>query len=277
MIGSLDPMERKRVVRGITPETIDKLKQAISSRITASLTEQLRDAPEAFERLVELGLVDPDLLEGQEEVDLAATVRQFRDRIAELAATEPSVLQQLEVRPLEVMRTDESELPKSSGFVRVPMTVLFSDLEGFTSFTSERGDLEASALLTDHYDTVEAITRSRGGRVIKKIGDGHMLAFAEPAAAVMASLELTDAAPGPLRLRAGAHQGAVLQASDDLLGHVVNVASRVTDLASGGTALVTRDVRESVGALPNVAFGNTRSEHLDGVDEEVEISQVLAV
>lgn len=270
-------MERKRGIRGITPDTIDKLKQTISSRITASLTEKLREEKEAFERLVELGLVDADLLDQPDDVDLTTAIRQFRDRIAELAATEPSVLQQLEVRPLEVMRTDEAELPKSSGFVRVPMTVVFSDLEGFTSFTSERGDLEASALLTDHYDTVEAITRSRGGKVIKTIGDGHMLAFGEPAAAVMASLDLTGAAPRPLRLRAGAHQGAVLQANDDLLGHVVNVASRVTDLASGGTALVTRDVRESVGALPHVAFEHTRSERLDGVEEDVEVSEVLAV
>jgi adenylate cyclase len=270
-------MEKKRVVLGITSDTVEKLKQAISDKISASLTEQLKDQPEAFSRLVELGLVDPDLLENPGELDLASTLRQFKDRISELAATEPSVLAQLEVRPLEVMRSDGADLslPSKTTLVQVPLTVVFSDLEGFTSFTSERGDLEASALLTDHYDAVEAITKSRGGRVIKKIGDGHMLAFPEPAAAVMASLDLTEAAPRPLRLRAGAHRGPVVQTSDDLLGHVVNIASRVTDLAAGGESLITRQVREETGALPHVAFVHTRTERLEGVDEDVEVSEAV--
>ncbi|HEY5652379.1 MAG TPA: adenylate/guanylate cyclase domain-containing protein [Acidimicrobiia bacterium] len=270
-------MERKRVVLGITSETVDKLKQAITNKISTSLTEQLKDQPQAFERLVELGLVESDLLENPDELDLIGTIRQFKERISELAATEPSVLAHLDVRPLDVMRSDETQLslPPKAPLVQVPLTIVFSDLEGFTSFTSERGDIEASALLTDHYDTVSAITKSRGGRVIKKIGDGHMLAFPEPAAAVMASLDLTEAAPKPLRLRAGAHRGPVVQTSDDLLGHVVNVASRVTDLASGGESLITRQVREEAGALPHVAFVQTRTEHLAGVDEEIEVSEAI--
>ena len=59
------------------------------------------------------------------------------------------------------MRTEEPLSLPSTAVSQVPLTVVFSDLEGFTSFTSERGDIEASALLTDHYDVVEAITRSR--------------------------------------------------------------------------------------------------------------------
>jgi adenylate cyclase len=270
-------MERKRVGLGITSDTFDKLKQAIANKISTSLTEQLKDQPEAFARLVELGLVEPGLLEHPDDLDLVSTIRQFKERISELAATEPSVLAQLEVRPLDVMRSDESQLtsPAKAALVQIPLTVVFSDLEGFTSFTSERGDIEASALLTDHYDAVEAITKSRGGRVVKKIGDGHMLAFPEPSAAVMASLDLTGAAPKPLRLRAGAHRGPVVQTDDDLLGHVVNVASRVTDLASGGESLITRQVREGAGALPHVAFVHTRMEQLAGVDEGVEVSEVV--
>ena len=61
------------------------------------------------------------------------------------------------------MRTEEPLGLPATSVSRVPLTVVFSDLEGFTSFTSDRGDLEASALLTDHYDVVEAIARSRGG------------------------------------------------------------------------------------------------------------------
>lgn len=261
--------------RNVVPQGLgERLKEAITARVSASLSDQLRDQPEAFAKLVELNLVDPELLDDPDALDLTDTIGRFRDLIAERAATEPSVLAQLEIRPLDVMRTEEPVSVPSTGVSQVPLTVVFSDLEGFTSFTSDRGDLEASALLTDHYDAVESITRSRGGRVIKKIGDGHMLSFNEPAAAVMASLDLTAAAPQPLRLRAGAHRGAVIRIDDDLLGHVVNVASRVTDIASGGMSLVTEDVQSAAGAIPTVTFGDRRSVQLAGVAEAVIITEV---
>jgi class 3 adenylate cyclase len=252
----------------------DKLREAITARFSASLSEQLRDQPEAIAKLIELNLVDPALLEDPDTLDLTDTIRRFRDLIAERAAIEPSVLAQLEVRPLEVMRSEEPIHSPANNPSETPLTVVFSDLEGFTSFTSVRGDLEASALLADHYDAVEAITRSRGGHVVKKIGDGHMLSFSEPSAAVMASLDLTAAAPQPLRLRAGAHRGAVIQTAGDLIGHVVNVASRVTDTAAGGVSLITREVRQGAGRLPRVEYTNTRSVELDGLTEDVEVSEV---
>ena len=265
-------MAKRRIV--VTPGIGEKLKEAIRARVSAGLSEQLREQPEAFAKLVELNLVDPAMLEDPETLDLTDTVRRFRDLIAERAASEPSVLAQLEIRPLVVMRTDEPLSLPATGVAQVPLTVVFSDLEGFTSFTSERGDLEASALLTDHYDAVAAIARSRGGQVVKKIGDGHMLSFNEPSAAVMASLDLIAAAPKPLRLRAGAHRGSVIENDNDLFGHVVNVASRVADAASGGVSLITRDVRDGAGRLPMVTYTNTRSVELEGLNEDMEVSEV---
>ena len=267
-------MAKRRIV--VPPGLGEKLKEAITAKVSASLSEQLREQPEAFAKLVELNLVDPALLEDPETLDLNDTIRRFRELIAERAAIEPSVLAQLEIRPLDVMRTEEPLSLPSTAVSQVPLTVVFSDLEGFTSFTSERGDIEASALLTDHYDVVEAITRSRGGQVVKKIGDGHMLSFNEPAAAVMASIDLTAAAPQPLRLRAGAHQGAVVRTEDDLLGHVVNVASRVADIASGGKSLVTEEVRSAAGTIPSVIYGTPRTVQLAGVAETVDITEVSA-
>lgn len=117
-------------------------------------------------------------------------------------------------------------MPDSSD-AEVVRAVVFSDLEGFTAFTGERGDAEASALLRDHYDSVETLTRSRGGQVIKKIGDGHMLVFPSAESAVMASLDLVEAAPGPLRLRSGSHLGSVIEADGDYFG-----ASRISHPAS---------------------------------------------
>jgi adenylate cyclase len=249
----------------------------IRKAVAARLSEKLREDSEAFDKLIQLGLVDAEAIAAlANPADLRSVIRQFRDSIAELARTEPSVLGQLDVRPIEVMCCEEDEIQAAQQLTKVPLTVLFSDLEGFTSFTSSRGDDEASALLIQHYGSVDAIVRSRGGRVIKTIGDGHMASFEQPAAAVMAAVDLVSASPEPLRLRTGAHLGPVVRTDNDLIGHVVNVAARVTELASGGASLVTVGVRDAAGRLPRIAFQPSRSERVAGLEDPIDVCEVQA-
>ena len=96
--------------------------------------------------------------------------------------------------------------------------------------------------------------------------DGLMLSFLTPESAVLAAVELLTIDPDPLRLRVGIHQGEALVVRDDVVGHVVNVAARITEQAGGGVALVSVDVRDAVGELPGVAFARARRLRLKGVD-----------
>ena len=138
----------------------------------------------------------------------------------------------------------------------VRLTVAFTDLEGFTRFTERNGDDAASQLVADHHRTVGPIVRSRGGRIVKRIGDGLLLTFPEPEAGVLACLELVDTPPPPLRLRAGLHVGDVVMTRDDVVGHVVNVAARVAESAKGGEVIVTGDVQAvAAPGLPKLDFG----------------------
>ena len=83
------------------------------------------------------------------------------------------------------------------------MCIVFTDLEGFTPFTAAHGDAAAQELVAEHHRTVGPIVRSRGGRIVKRLGDGLMLSFPSPESAVLGALELVDDPPAPLRLRAG--------------------------------------------------------------------------
>ncbi|HEY4376182.1 MAG TPA: adenylate/guanylate cyclase domain-containing protein, partial [Acidimicrobiales bacterium] len=147
-----------------------------------------------------------------------------------------------------------------------PVTIVFTDLEGFTRFTSEHGDEAAAALIGNHHRMVGPVIRSRGGRIVKRMGDGLMIAFPAPEAAAVAAVELLATSPEPLRLRAGIHLGEAVVTHDDVLGHVVNVAARITEQAKGGRALASVDVREAVGDLPGVQFGRARRVRLKGVE-----------
>ena len=78
-------------------------------------------------------------------------------------------------------------------------------------------------------EAVEGAVRAHGGRVVKRLGDGLMAVFDDPAAAVRAACEATAAAgelhaPG---LRAGVHIGRPRKLGGDYFGVDVNVAARV--------------------------------------------------
>ena len=273
-------MARRRKRKDVTISPADqqsgKVKSAdivanVKQLIAAKIAEKYAEDPEKFARLVEVGLVDEATLRTLPDgTNFDTAIRQFRDRLAAMASDEPSVLERLQVRPLEVLPHGE---PAGQTLPEVNRAVVFSDLEGFTEYTSERGDREASAILRDHYDTVDSIVRGRGGIVVKTIGDGHMLSFTEPRAAILAGVELADVTAGPLNVRVGGHEGNVLSTDTDLLGHVVNVAARVTDTAEGGQALVTERLRETAGRVRGVEFELLNPRRLKGIAEPYEISR----
>ena len=90
---------------------------------------------------------------------------------------------------------------------------------------------------------------------------------------MLACLEMVDAEPEPLRLRAGIHVGEVVVAGDEIVGHVVNVAARVAESAGGGEVLVTDEVRKAAGDVRGVTFGRARSKTFKGVGEKVLVSR----
>ena len=157
------------------------------------------------------------------------------------------------------------------GVTRTDLTVAFTDLEGFTAFTAAEGDDAAGRVLLAHHRQADRLARRRGGRVVKRLGDGLLLAFASPPAAVLTCLELRRTAP--LRMRAGLHRGAVnVTADDDVLGHVVNLASRVAGSARPGELLVTDDVRTGAAALSCLVFDGPTMRRFKGIDEPVSVS-----
>jgi adenylate cyclase len=182
----------------------------------------------------------------------------------------PSTLATLGLSAVQLLSTPAGPVRSTEQGTTEQRVVMFTDLEGFTRYTAREGDEAAGALLTEHHRAVGPIIRSRGGKVVKRLGDGLLLTFFEPEAAVLAGLELIEAEPGPLKLRAGVHLGEVLVVPDDVIGHVVNVAARVTELARGGQVLLTTDVRDAVGDdLDAVAFSRTRKRSLKGLDAPV--------
>src|SRR5436189_328350 len=111
---------------------------------------------------------------------------------------------------------------------RSRLTLMFTDIEGFTSCAARSGDGAALRLLRRHDRAALPAIRAHRGRIVKRLGDGLMVAFAAPADALLAALAMQRTASG-IRLRIGIHAGEARLRAGDLIGHDVNVASRIAD------------------------------------------------
>ena len=231
-------------------------------------------------RAVELGLVRREWLDRPGDGPLAAAtpvevLERFLEREVE---RRPSTIAALGLSTIQIHSANVTArtVDDAAEGIADTMTVVFTDLEGFTSYTEREGDETAGRLLAEHQRVVGPIVRGRGGRIVKHLGDGLLVTFPSAEAAVLAGVELVEAHDEPLRMRAGMHTGEVLvMRNHDVIGHVVNVAARVTESARGGEVLVTADVRIAVAELTAVRFGRYRRKSYKGIGEPVRISSVV--
>jgi adenylate cyclase len=160
-------------------------------------------------------------------------------------------------------------------------TVLFTDIVGFTAFTEEAGDEQAVEVLSAQEDVVSSLLPD-GARIVKELGDGMMLWFPDAASAistaVMVQAGLDDSALTerfPLWLRMGAHAGTQTRRRDDLVGHDVNVAARIVELAGPREVLVSEAARAAAEpTLEGVEFVEMGPVFVKGLSEPVWIHRV---
>ena len=120
-------------------------------------------------------------------------------------------------------------------------TFVFADIAGFTALTEAHGDEQAAALVADFCEAVRGKMPGDADHV-KTIGDALMLRVPDPGEAIRLALEMTHGlmrGHGAPAVRVGLHHGAAIERDGDYFGATVNLAARVSGLASGGEVLVT--------------------------------------
>jgi class 3 adenylate cyclase len=151
--------------------------------------------------------------------------------------------------PLHDHAADHDTTP--TGPIRRQMSVMFTDIAGSTPLAETLGDDRWAAVLVEHRTLVRATLAGHGGTEVGTQGDGFLVRFEDPDQAVTCAVDLqrcldarrSDDATVP-RLRVGIHAGEAVTDDDDLIGRVVNLASRVVDQAGPDEVLVTEPVAE---------------------------------
>ena len=158
--------------------------------------------------------------------------------------------------------------------MRVRRTLAFIDISGFTALTASRGDEQAVEVLTMFRHTVRQVCSRRAVRIAKWLGDGAMLVSVEARPALEAVLELQHrarTAAQPLAVRCGISTGSViLLEGDDYIGHAVNLAARLGDLADSHEILALPELVPSMPAWGAVLSG--RELEVRGLDGTIEVA-----
>ena len=145
------------------------------------------------------------------------------------------------------IRRNTAARTEATSKVTVYVAVGFVDLVGFTPLSQRLPVRELHSTVDAFEGSAYDIVTSNRGRVVKLIGDEVMFVALEPEDACEIALALVDRfaeADSNVTPRGGLAVGEILTRGGDYYGSVVNLASRIADLAVPNEILVTPDLRE---------------------------------
>jgi class 3 adenylate cyclase/uncharacterized RDD family membrane protein YckC len=164
------------------------------------------------------------------------------------------------------------------------LTILLTDIEGFTQKTSRKSRADIVHMLDEHKAIVLPVLEARGGRLIKTIGDAFLVVFDSPTDAVLAGVEVqkmlrernaSKQGDDRLDIRIAINSGEVTLADNDVFGEPVNITSRINDIAESGEVFFTEAVYLTMNKteVPSSEIGLLQ---LKGIAEKIRVFKVVA-
>ena len=162
----------------------------------------------------------------------------------------------------------------AQGLRRRLTAVLAADVAGYSRLMAEDERATLDALKTLRRERFMPAISAAGGRVVKLMGDGALVALPSANAAVEAALAIqraAAAAPGAPRLRIGVHLGDVILEGADLYGDGVNVAARLEALAPPGGLCISGLVQACLTPVLAAEFSDSGERALKNIARPVPV------
>ena len=167
----------------------------------------------------------------------------------------------------------------ASSQAHVTRTFLFTDIVNSTSLVGAIGDDAWRDLIRWHDDALRSVIAKHGGEEIRHQGDGLVVSFATPDAALECAVGIQRRlaehrkahgfAPG---VRIGVHQAEAIQRGLDYAGVGIHEAARVSALAAEGQILVSRSTLDA--STRPYQSSDPRTVDLKGIAQPVELVTV---
>jgi adenylate cyclase len=234
--------------------------------VSTSLARSLGGATQTLDRIARFELESP-----ARPRSVLREVTQLEDAVGRVTASLRSFSR---YAPEEIVREVVASGREAmlSG-TRREVSVLFSDLRGFTGFAEHLRPEEVVAILNDHFGLLVGLIARHGGFVVDFLGDAVFTVFGAPRPdadhvhhAVRCALEMQRArvaqneqhrARGwpPMEMGVGIDTGAAVvgnmgsprRIKYGVVGNIVNVAARIETFTVGGQVLVSDAIRQALG------------------------------
>jgi len=163
------------------------------------------------------------------------------------------------------------------------LTIMFTDVKGFTPKASTISRQQLHKLLELHDKLIIPVFKEFNGRIVKTIGDSFMVGFNSPTDALLCGMKIqnvldkhNEKAEDDERLdvRIAINSGEVTIKGNDVFGEAVNIASRLEGIADAGDIFFTESVYLAMNKseIPTAEVGYR---HFKGIPTEVKVYKVL--
>ena len=153
----------------------------------------------------------------------------------------------------------------AEGTQRRLAAIVSADVVGYSRLmgVDEVGTLDA--LRAHRAELIDAKIDEHGGRIVKTMGDGLLLEFADVVAAVQCSLEVQEGMSArnvgilddnQIIFRIGINLSDIIVEDGDIFGDGVNVAARLESMAEPGGMLVSHSVYEGIANNLDTVFAD---------------------
>ena len=139
-------------------------------------------------------------------------------------------------RAMTVAAAEEETVP-----VRMRLVVGFADIVSFTQASRAMDEGDLARMVESFEETAADLIASRGGRLVKTLGDEVLFSAEAPQAGCEIALGIGEAVAAHASIpdvRVGVAYGPVLPLMGDVFGTTVNLAARLTSIARPGSVLI---------------------------------------
>jgi class 3 adenylate cyclase/CHAT domain-containing protein len=167
---------------------------------------------------------------------------------------------------------------------RKRMTIVFTDVCGYTKYMDTRGDIAGRAWMQKHNDIVLPLIEAHQGKVLSLMGDGVLSSFEHTLDAVKACIAIqkglmaynkTAESVDELHITIGINTGEILADDDHIAGDTVNVASRIETQAEGDQILISESVYEDIRGSEDIICRKHGAVSVKGKYKALELYRVI--
>ncbi|MEM7658176.1 MAG: response regulator [Bacteroidota bacterium] len=149
--------------------------------------------------------------------------------------------------------------------------IVFADIVGYTTMM-QTDESAAVSVLKQYKALILEQVPKQGGNIRQFYGDGCLMSFAQPEAAVRCAqtLQLT-CMTREIPVRIGLHLGEVMEEEEHIYGETINIASRIESMGLPGTVLLSAEVHNALPKLSDLTFQSLGIFAFRNVEEPMEV------